>query len=64
LIEAYYDNVGESTWQALLDSGVKPLKFSEEEGKAFLELSFKSAWDYVIEKSPETGPKLKAMLVK
>ena len=64
LIEAYYDNVGVTTWQALLDSGVKPLKFSEEEGKAFLELSFKSAWDYVIEKSPETGPKLKAMLVK
>jgi TRAP-type transport system periplasmic protein len=64
LIEAYYDKVGSVTWQALLDKGVKPLKFSEEEGKAFLKLAYDAAWDYVIEKSPETGPKLKTMLVK
>jgi TRAP-type transport system periplasmic protein len=64
LIEDYYNKVSADTWQLLLSKGVKPLKFSEEEGKAFMQLAYDSAWDYVIEKSPEVGPKLKAMLVK
>jgi TRAP-type C4-dicarboxylate transport system substrate-binding protein len=64
LIEDYYNKVSAETWQLLLDKGVKPIRFSDEEGKAFLKLAYDSAWDYIIAKSPELGPKLKKMLVK
>jgi TRAP-type C4-dicarboxylate transport system substrate-binding protein len=64
LIEAYYAKVNVDTWKAMMDKGVKPIKFSEEEGKAFLKLAYDTAWDSIIAKSPETGPKLRKMLVK
>jgi hypothetical protein len=47
-----------------MDSGVKTIKFSQPDGDAFLKTAYDSAWDRVISKSPELGPKLKEMLVK
>lgn len=63
-IEKYYTELSDKMWQLMLSKGVKPIKFSEAEGAAFLKLAYDSAWDYVIAKSPELGPKLKKMLVK
>ena len=63
-IEDYYTKVSAERWQLLLDKGVKPIKFSNADGDAFTKLAYDSAWDYVIAKSPEMGPKLKKMLVK
>jgi TRAP-type C4-dicarboxylate transport system substrate-binding protein len=60
----WFGNLYNERWQMLLDSGVKPLRFSLGEGGEFLNLAHGSAWDYVIQKSPEVGPKLKKMLVK
>jgi len=51
-------------WKLLLKSGVKPIKFSSTDEKAYLKLSLDSAWDHIIAKSPTLGPKLKKMLVK
>jgi len=47
-----------------MDNGVKPTKFSQADGEAFLKMAYDSAWDRVISKSPELGPELKDMLVK
>ena len=63
-IEDYYAKVSAERWQLLLDKGVKPIKFSKADGEAFMKLAYDSAWEYVIAKSPDMGPKLKKMLVK
>ena len=63
-IHDYYEGLGGQDWQLMLDKGVKPIKFSEADGKAFLKMAYDAAWDQVIGKSPELGPKLKEMLVK
>lgn len=60
----FYKKVSAERWKLMLDKGVKPIKFSPAEGKAFLKLAYDAAWDYVIAKSPELGPKLKKMLVE
>ncbi|MBW1977552.1 MAG: TRAP transporter substrate-binding protein DctP [Deltaproteobacteria bacterium] len=60
----YYEKENDKDWQLMINSGVKPIKFSEADGKAFLKLAYDSAWDRVISKSPKLGPKLKKMLVK
>ncbi len=64
IVGDYYTKVSDERWQLMLDKGVKPIKFSSADGKAFLELAYDSAWSYVIDKSPELGPRLKKMLVK
>lgn len=63
-IHKYYADLSDKDWQLMMDKGVKPIKFSDAEGKAFLEMAYDAAWDRVIGKSPELGPKLKKMLVK
>ena len=60
----FFGKISAERWQLMLDKGVKPLRFSDADGKAFLKLAYDSAWDYVNAKSPELGPKLKKMLVK
>ena len=60
----FFGNISTERWQLLIDKGVKPLRFSLLDGEAFLDLAYESAWDYVIAKSPDLGPKLKKMLVK
>lgn len=63
-VSEYYARLGAKSWQKLLQSGVKPIRFPQGDGEAFLKLAYDAAWDHVIGKSPELGPKLKAMLVK
>jgi len=63
-IYEYYEKENDKDWQLMIDKGVKPIKFSKAEGDAFLKLAYDAAWDRVISKSPELGPKLKKMLVK
>jgi TRAP-type C4-dicarboxylate transport system substrate-binding protein len=61
---AFIKKIADERWQLLIDKGVKPIKFSPADEKRFSNLAYDSAWDYVIKKSPELGPKLKKMLVK
>jgi TRAP-type C4-dicarboxylate transport system substrate-binding protein len=63
-IHKYYAELSQQEWQMMIDKGVKPIRFSEADGKAFLKMAYDVAWDEVISKSPELGPKLKQMLVK
>jgi len=63
-IHEYYAELSGKDWQLMMDNGVKPIKFSEADGSAFLKLAYDVAWDDVISKSPELAPKLKKMLVK
>jgi len=63
-IHQYYAELSEQEWQLMIDKGVKPIKFPEADGEAFLKMAYDAAWDQVISKSPELGPKLKEMLVK
>ena len=60
----YYAQISDKDWKLMIDKGVKAVKFSQAEGEAFLKTAYDSAWDRVISKSPELGPKLKKMLVK
>lgn len=63
-IHNYYADLSDKDWQLMMDKGVKPIKFSQADGETFLKMAYDSAWDYVISKSPELGPRLKQMLVK
>jgi len=63
-IADYYANLGAERWKLMMDKGVKPLEFSEQDGKLFLDKAYESAWEHVNAKSPELGPKLQKMLVK
>lgn len=63
-INKFYAELSDEDWQLMVDKGVKPIKFSDADGKAFLKTAYDAAWDHVNSKSPELGPKLKTMLVK
>ncbi len=63
-ISDYYRKVTVKDWQLMMDKGVKAIKFSQADGKAFLKTAYDSAWDRVKSKSPKLGPKLRQMLVK
>jgi TRAP-type C4-dicarboxylate transport system substrate-binding protein len=63
-IHNYYAQLSDKDWQLMMDEGVKPIKFSQADGEAFLKMAYDAAWDHVISKSPELGPRLKEMLVK
>jgi len=63
-IHNYYAQLSDKDWQLMMDKGVKPIKFSQADGEAFLKMAYDAAWDHVIGKSPELGPRLKEMLVK
>jgi len=63
-IAEYYTNLRQERWDLMIEKGVKPLEFSEADGKRFLDTAYDAAWDHIIGKSPELGPKLKKMLVK
>ncbi len=63
-INDYYVTLREERWNLMMEKGMKPLTFSDEDGERFLKTAYDSAWDFIIEKSPELGPKLKEMLVK
>ena len=58
----YYQVLMDDTWQVLIDAGVEPVKMSDND--KFLELAYGSAWDMIIENSPDLGPELKGMLIK
>jgi TRAP-type C4-dicarboxylate transport system substrate-binding protein len=63
-VSDYYTQLSHKDWKLMMDKGVRAIKFSETDGKAFLNTAYDSAWDRVISKSPKLGPKLKKMLVK
>lgn len=63
-VAEYYRKLNSESWDALIKSGVKPVKFPGSEGKEFQETAYEVAWDNISKKSPELGPKLKKMLVK
>lgn len=63
-VAAYYKKLDSESWDALIKSGVKPIKFPEAEGDSFLKAAYDEAWKNISAKSPEIGPKLKEMLVK
>ncbi len=63
-VSDYYIQLSDRDWQLMIEKGVRPVKFSQAEGEAFLKMAYDSAWDHVISKSPELGPTLKEMLVK
>lgn len=63
-VSDYYVQLSDKDWKLMMDKGVKPIKFSDADGEAFLKTAYDAAWDRVIGKSPELGPKLKKMLVK
>jgi len=63
-INKFYEELSDEDWQLMMDKGVKAIKFSDADGKAFLKTAYDAAWDHVNSKSPELGPELKTMLVK
>jgi TRAP-type C4-dicarboxylate transport system substrate-binding protein len=63
-IAEYYTNLRQERWDLMIEKGVKPLEFSAADGERFLDTAYDAAWDHIISKSPELGPKLKEMLVK
>ncbi len=60
----YYKKLASESWDALIKSGVKPVKFPGSEGADFQAKAYEEAWNNISKKSPELGPKLKKMLVK
>jgi TRAP-type C4-dicarboxylate transport system substrate-binding protein len=63
-IFSYYLQLSNDEWQLMMDKGVKPIKFSQSEGEAFLKMAYDAAWNHVNSKSTELGPRLEKMLVK
>ncbi|MFH1116679.1 MAG: TRAP transporter substrate-binding protein DctP [Pseudomonadota bacterium] len=63
-IAEYYKKLNAESWDALMKSGVKPVKFPGSEGADFQAKAYEEAWSNISKKSPELGPKLKQMLVK
>jgi TRAP-type C4-dicarboxylate transport system substrate-binding protein len=63
-IVKHYEKVLANDWKDILDNGIKPIKFSSEDRKAFLNLAYEGGWKRIIGKSPKTGPRLKNMLFK
>ncbi len=63
-VAGYYLQHSDKEWKKMMDSGVKPIKFPQAQGEAFLKTAYDSAWNHVNSKSPEFGPKLQNMLVK
>src|SRR5215216_1402718 len=42
-------------------TGIQPITFSEADSKAFLDRAYEVAWQSVIKRAPETGPKLRQL---
>jgi TRAP-type C4-dicarboxylate transport system substrate-binding protein len=63
-VSEFYAQKGDKDWKLMLDKGVKAISFSQADRDAFLKMAYDSAWNHVISKSPELGPKLKKMVVK
>jgi len=42
-------------------TGIQPIDYGPEQSKAFLERAYEVAWQSVIKRAPETGPKLRAL---
>ncbi len=63
-VAEYYKKLGKESWEELVKSGVKPIKFPGTEGAEFQKTAYDVAWKNIIKKSPDLGPKLEKMLVK
>ncbi|MGP0094442.1 MAG: TRAP transporter substrate-binding protein DctP [Xanthobacteraceae bacterium] len=42
-------------------TGIQPIDYGPEQSKAFLDRAYEVAWQSVIKRAPETGPKLRAL---
>ena len=60
----WFKNSAEDEIKLIEKSGVKVVKFSPEDTKAYLKTAYDSAWDSILKKAPAEGPELKKMLVK
>jgi len=65
LIADYFKDHSAAEWDSMISKGVKPVTFSSPaDGEKFLKIAYDAAWEDILKKSPELGPKIKTMLVK
>jgi len=55
-------DISEKEYAQLQAKGMKVIKFSPEETKAYVDLAYKAGWDEIIKQNPTLGSKLQKML--
>jgi TRAP-type C4-dicarboxylate transport system substrate-binding protein len=63
-IVAYMDNLAKQERPILLKEGIQVIDLPPAEKEKFLKIAYEEGWKDVIQKCPQTGPKLKELLTK
>lgn len=58
-VESYFKKEFEKEYEVVKQAGVKPIKFSPEEGKYYLDTAYRVEWEALEKKVPDLVPKLK-----
>lgn len=60
----HYAKVIKEEREFILDKGVKPLTFSPEDSKKYIDLAYEAAWNEVYKRAPELGKEYKKLITK
>jgi TRAP-type C4-dicarboxylate transport system substrate-binding protein len=58
---AYYQKKDEREWEELKKIGIKPIKFSPEDAKYYLDTAYQVEWEALEKKIPDLVPKLRKL---
>jgi hypothetical protein len=58
----WFVNFTKEETKLVLKSGVKPVELPPAEATKYLNMAYDSAWNSIISKAPDEGPKLKKMI--
>lgn len=61
---AHFQKLAAEERPKLLEAGLKVIQLPPEEAEKFLKIGYEAAWSEIIQKCPETGPKLRQLLSK
>jgi TRAP-type C4-dicarboxylate transport system substrate-binding protein len=60
-MRAYYQKADEKEVKVLIKEGIKPIKFSPEVAKYYMDAAYQVEWDALGQKLPDVVPKLKKL---
>jgi TRAP-type C4-dicarboxylate transport system substrate-binding protein len=63
-VVAYFDDLAKQERPALLKEGIQVIDLPPAEKEKFLKVAYEEGWKDIIQKSPQTGAKLKELLTK
>lgn len=63
-VVAYFDDLAKKERPILLKEGIQAIDLPAAEKEKFLKVAYEEGWKDVVQKSPQTGPKLKELLTR